>query len=308
MRFVLNWGDTPLDLDAHLVTPSIGGQPYHVYWNATGSSISPPYAVLDYDVTEGYGPETMTIYDFYSGTYTFYIHNYSESPDLSTSNGTVQIYGESGYITTVAVPANDSGLYWNVCTVDGSNGQVAIVNDLVGSAPALGPPGDYNILKSSPRNQTWSWDFGDNNTSSEQNPTHTYETSGTYDVTLTVSDGSNYSTTIRYEYISVTSGSVSIENEQIPIKFVLHQNHPNPFNPVTTLNYDLQKNGLVTIAIYDMLGKKVKTIINQYQDAGYRTVIWDATNDYGKPVSAGIYLYQIQAGEYLQTKKMVLLK
>ena len=68
------------------------------------------------------------------------------------------------------------------------------------------------------------------------------------------------------------------------------------------------KNSYVTITIYDMLGRQVKTLINQTQDAGYRSVIWDATNDYGKPVSAGIYLYQIQAGEYMQTKKMVLLK
>jgi flagellar hook assembly protein FlgD len=57
-----------------------------------------------------------------------------------------------------------------------------------------------------------------------------------------------------------------------------------------------------------MLGKEVKTLINQTQDAGYRSVIWNATNNYGKPVSAGIYLYQIQADEYMQTKKMVLLE
>ena len=52
----------------------------------------------------------------------------------------------------------------------------------------------------------------------------------------------------------------------------------------------------------------MKTLVNQTHDAGYRSVIWDAANDYGKPVSAGIYLYQIQAGEYISTKKMVLLK
>jgi hypothetical protein len=94
----------------------------------------------------------------------------------------------------------------------------------------------------------------------------------------------------------------------IPDEFALHQNYPNPFNPVTTLRYDLPENGLVNIIIYDMLGRQVKTLVNQTHDAGYRSVIWDATNDYGKSVSAGIYLYQIQAGEYMQTKKMVLLK
>ena len=79
-------------------------------------------------------------------------------------------------------------------------------------------------------------------------------------------------------------------------------------NPVTKLRYAIPKNGLVIITIYDMLGRQVKTLINQTQDAGYRSVLWNATNDYGKPVSAGIYLYQIQAGEYMQTKKMVVLK
>ena len=85
-------------------------------------------------------------------------------------------------------------------------------------------------------------------------------------------------------------------------------NYPNPFNPVTKLRYTIPKNSLVSIIIYDMLGRQVKTLVNQTQNAGYASVIWDATNDYGKPVSAGIYLYQIQAGEYIQTKKMVLLK
>ena len=95
---------------------------------------------------------------------------------------------------------------------------------------------------------------------------------------------------------------------EIPVKYAFHQNYPNPFNPVTTLRYDIPENSHVNITIYDMLGRQVKTLINQTQDTGYRSVIWDATNDYGKLVSAGIYLYQIQAGEYMQTKKMVLLK
>ena len=104
------------------------------------------------------------------------------------------------------------------------------------------------------------------------------------------------------------SGILSIQSESIPLQYILRQNYPNPFNPITTLRYDLPENGLVNITIYDMLGRQVKTLVNQTQDAGYKSVIWDATNDYGKPVSAGIYLYQIQAGEYISTKKMVLLK
>ena len=65
---------------------------------------------------------------------------------------------------------------------------------------------------------------------------------------------------------------------------------------------------MVNVTIYDMLGRQIKTLVNQDQIAGYKSVVWDATNDYGKPVSAGIYLYQIRVGNYIQTKKMVLLK
>ena len=109
-------------------------------------------------------------------------------------------------------------------------------------------------------------------------------------------------------YNETPTGMGISDDAPIASSYELGQNYPNPFNPVTTLRYDLPENSLVNITIYDMLGRQVKTLINQTQDAGYRSVIWDATNDYGKPVSAGIYLYQIQAGEYISTKKMVLLK
>jgi flagellar hook assembly protein FlgD len=72
---------------------------------------------------------------------------------------------------------------------------------------------------------------------------------------------------------------------------------------VTTLRYDLAEDAMVNIIIHDVLGRQVKTLINRTQDAGYKSVIWNATNDYGKPVSAGIYLYQIQVGEYISIKR-----
>jgi hypothetical protein len=102
---------------------------------------------------------------------------------------------------------------------------------------------------------------------------------------------------------------LGIENNPLlPIKFSLHQNYPNPFNPVTRINYDLLIKDNVTITIHDILGRHIKTLVNQIQPAGHRSVIWDATNDFGNPVSAGVYLYKIQAGEFVQTRKMVLLK
>ena len=85
-------------------------------------------------------------------------------------------------------------------------------------------------------------------------------------------------------------------------------NYPNPFNPITQIRYDLPEDVLVNITIYDMMGRVVRTIVNGQQTVGFKSIQWNATNDYGKPVSAGIYLFQIQAGDFRQTKKMILLK
>jgi hypothetical protein len=102
--------------------------------------------------------------------------------------------------------------------------------------------------------------------------------------------------------------SLSIDGGVVPEVFALHQNYPNPFNPVTSLRYDLPEDGLVNITVYDMMGRIVKTLVNSSQTAGYKSIRWNATNDRNEPVSAGLYLYTIQAGEFRQTRKMVLLK
>ena len=94
----------------------------------------------------------------------------------------------------------------------------------------------------------------------------------------------------------------------LPDKHSLHQNYPNPFNPETIIPYDLPENIFVNITIYDLLGRQVKTLVNQVQNTGFNSIQWNATNDYGEPVSAGIYLYQIQAGTFYQTRKMALLR
>ena len=98
------------------------------------------------------------------------------------------------------------------------------------------------------------------------------------------------------------------DNNILPNNIVLQQNYPNPFNPITTLRYDIPQDINVNITIYDMMGRQVKTLINGFRTSGYRSVQWNATNNQGEPVSAGLYLYTIQAGDFRQTKKMVLLK
>ena len=101
---------------------------------------------------------------------------------------------------------------------------------------------------------------------------------------------------------------LNIENELLPNNFALYQNQPNPFNPITTLRYDLPRNEMINITIYDMKGRIIKTLVNSSQTAGHKTIQWNATNEQNKPVSAGLYLYTVQAGEFRQTRKMLLLK
>ena len=93
-----------------------------------------------------------------------------------------------------------------------------------------------------------------------------------------------------------------------PNVFSLHQNYPNPFNPTTQIKYALPEDALVSISIYDVTGRIVKSLVNTSKDAGYHSLRWDATNNSGEAVSAGMYIYTIQAGQYRATKKMVLLK
>jgi len=95
---------------------------------------------------------------------------------------------------------------------------------------------------------------------------------------------------------------------QLPEIISISQNYPNPFNPVTAFHYDLPENALVNITIYDMMGRIVNNLVSSQQNAGYKSIQWNATNNAGQLVSAGVYLYTIQAGKFKQTKKMVLLK
>ena len=101
---------------------------------------------------------------------------------------------------------------------------------------------------------------------------------------------------------------LAINDDLLPLSFALHQNYPNPFNPTTTLQYDLPEDAKVKIMIYDLMGRQVKTLVNNQQSAGFKSIIWGATNDLGQPVSAGMYLYRISAGDFHSVKKMILLK
>jgi hypothetical protein len=94
----------------------------------------------------------------------------------------------------------------------------------------------------------------------------------------------------------------------LPTQFSLEQNYPNPFNPSTTLKYALPTNADVRLEIYNVLGQLVKVLVNEKQTAGFKTAIWDGTNQVGEKVASGIYIYRLKAADYVQSKKMILMK
>ncbi len=93
-----------------------------------------------------------------------------------------------------------------------------------------------------------------------------------------------------------------------PDRFRLFQNYPNPFNPSTIINYQLPIDNWVTLKVYDILGREVKTLVNEHKATGSYTVQWDGTNSLGQPVASGVYLYRLKAGNFSQVRKMVLLR
>ena len=106
---------------------------------------------------------------------------------------------------------------------------------------------------------------------------------------------------------NVTTSSTS-DGLSLPETYALHQNYPNPFNPETNIDYDLADESMVSLKVYDTKGILVKTLLNENQSSGYKTVKWDGTSDLGQKVSAGLYLYRIQMEGFTTTKKMALLK
>jgi hypothetical protein len=101
----------------------------------------------------------------------------------------------------------------------------------------------------------------------------------------------------------VDGTSLSVDEEFIPTEFALHQNYPNPFNPVTTIQFDIPEAGEVRLDVYNILGKKVATLVQGRLEIGGYTVGWDAAG-----IASGIYYYRISSAKFTSTKKMILMK
>jgi len=112
-----------------------------------------------------------------------------------------------------------------------------------------------------------------------------------------------YTVTGPLKFTNLITNSNNNQAGNYPETYQLFQNYPNPFNPVTNISYTIPQNGIVSIKVYDILGKEVSTLVNGYQNAGLYTLQFDASN-----LSSGVYFYKLTAGDYSKVLKMILLK
>jgi hypothetical protein len=105
-----------------------------------------------------------------------------------------------------------------------------------------------------------------------------------------------------------TTSGINERGGTLPKNFSVSQNYPNPFNPTTTIEFDVPSKSQVSLTIYNVLGQKVKSLVNQEMAAGTYKADWDGRSESGVAVSSGIYFYKFEAGSYVTTKKMVMLK
>jgi hypothetical protein len=94
----------------------------------------------------------------------------------------------------------------------------------------------------------------------------------------------------------------------VPDNFVLSPSYPNPANPDAQLAYQLPEAGPVSLTVYNILGQPVRALVQGYQEAGYYQVRWNGRDDYGRPVSSGVYLYRLESGAFAQTRRLLLLQ
>jgi hypothetical protein len=108
--------------------------------------------------------------------------------------------------------------------------------------------------------------------------------------------------------LEVNPDDIGDFTDALPTHYALHQNYPNPFNPSTMIKYDLKAKTDVKLTIYNVLGQKVRTLVNANQSAGFKNVVWDGLNEFGEQASTGVYIYRIEAGDFVKSRKMVFMK
>lgn len=378
--------------------------------------VGPPCDVVaDFsgDPTSGCAPLTVNFTDLSSGPVISWSWDFGNGGTSTAQNPSHEYTSAGTYTVNLTVTSeicSDTETKTDYITVSTSP-----VADFAGDPTSGYAPLTVSFTDLSTNSPTsWSWDFGDGGTSTEQNPTHTYDTAGTYTVSLTASNACGSDIETKADYVTVTEappeapmfvesismrlktagpnvtayatpkvvedvagypalegvtvyghwygatsdvdecitgsdGTCEVASDRVrnpsqdfcfqvdslkktnyywddtkgvtyncitpgagkhtgpPFEFST-QNYPNPFNPTTEFFISLPQDTHVSFVIYNVMGQKVKTLVDDYMSAGTHTIRWDGTNEYGSAVSSGIYFYRVVAGDNVVTKKMMLVK
>jgi len=114
------------------------------------------------------------------------------------------------------------------------------------------------------------------------------------------------------QFLRMINNNIGIEETNsetvTPHAITLFQNYPNPFNATTTIRFQIRQSEQVTVTVFDILGHQISEITNRLYKAGSHQILWDGKNQQGQAVASGLYIYRIEAGDFVQGKKMLLLK
>ena len=108
--------------------------------------------------------------------------------------------------------------------------------------------------------------------------------------------------------VNVQALYMGVDGNNLPDEFALYENYPNPFNPVTNINYDISEATDVTLEVYNLMGHRVRTLVSRHHEPGRYKAVWDATNDFGASVASGMYIYRVHAKDFVSIKKLLLMK
>ena len=193
----------------------------------------------------------------------------------------------------------------------GGEGMYAADFDGDGTSDILNCSGKFSILRNNGKGEFWrAIVFGPESVNLAQAISVDLDKDGDNDVVTVSADNGNV---LFYYNKGLNSHSIDAPESNsdlitLPKVTSLHQNYPNPFNPSTMIEFDLPCRGKIEIVIYNILGQAVSTLIDGEYSAGHYSVIWDGTAANNQRAASGIYFYRIQAGDYVETKKMILLK
>lgn len=249
--------------------------------------------------------ESNGVYNLYTDTGSFVINVYSDGYITDPSWISIDVTGDTsssaldftinethcrvtGQLTNVSLPLDAS--YYSVYATTGGGG----TNSYIAYGEVDSITGTYEMYLC---DGTWAVNA----------PCCFPDTNAPTDTTIIIGEAPDTVRTLDLVY-AIVLGVDDDVNGAIPDHFEMSQNYPNPFNPTTDISFALPGQSDVSIVIFNTLGQQVKSLVHESLPAGYHTVAWDGTNADGDAVASGVYLYKIVAGDFVSTKKMMLLK